>query len=211
MAFSPRQDPLLGAVEVYGMTRAAFILRGALAVGAASGAGAVGPFVGRALGRATRDDEIMRLALSLEYLEATFYERATKTLSLSPDVQALAELLGDHERTHAERLRGVIERMGGTTAQESDLQFRFPITNQASFLKLAITLEENGVSAYNGAAPLLNSTELLPLAGAIVQVEARHTAAVRVAAGQSPAPRAFDRAIGLQEAIANAGPYISRL
>ncbi len=211
MAFSRRQDPLLGAVEVHGMTRSAFILRGALAVGAAWGAGAVGPFVGRALGRATRDDEIMRLALALEYLEATFYERAARNLSLSADVQALAELLGGHERTHAERLRGVIERMGGTTARETDLQFRFPVTNQANFLELAITLEENGVSAYNGAAPLLNSTELLPLAGSIVQVEARHAAAVRVASGQSAAPRAFDRAIGLQDAVANAGPYISRL
>ena len=46
-------SPELGAVEVHGLTRASFILRGALAAGAVYGAGAVAPFVSDALAPAS--------------------------------------------------------------------------------------------------------------------------------------------------------------
>ena len=57
--------------------------------------------------------------------------------------------------------------------------FAFGLKTQKDFEKLAITLEDTGVSAYNGAAPMIKSTEVLAAAGSIVQVEARHAAALR--------------------------------
>ena len=47
-------------------------------------------------------------------------------------------------------------------------------------IPLAITFEDTGVSAYNGAAPEIESKDLLATAGGIVQVEARHAGAVAI-------------------------------
>ena len=48
MTRTEKQTPELEAIEVPGMTRSSFILRGALATGAALGATAVGPYVSSA-------------------------------------------------------------------------------------------------------------------------------------------------------------------
>jgi rubrerythrin len=70
---------------------------------------------------------------------------------------------------------------------------KFGLSDQASFLKLAVMLEDLGVAAYNGAAPLLKTPDILSALGAIVNVEARHSAALRSLAGQDPSPQAFDK------------------
>ena len=49
------------------------------------------------------------------------------------------------------------------------------------------------MSAYNGAAPEIESKEVLGAAGGIVQVEARHAAAIRLLNGEHPAEGASTR------------------
>lgn len=203
------QAPL---VEIQGMTRSAFILRGALGAMAVSGPLAATAFVGRALAQGGESDgEIFRLALTLELLEAKFYEIAVKQISLSAENRELARLVGGHERQHVDKLNAVLSQQGESTATEERLRFSFPMRSQADFLRLAVELEDTGVSAYSGAAPQVRSSELLELAGSIVQVEARHASALRSAAGESFAPLAFDKAIPLDKAVADAVPYIKRL
>ena len=70
---------------------------------------------------------------------------------------------------------------GWKAGQATDV--RVPGTDQASFLKLAYVLENTGVGAYNGAGPSLTSKQLLAAAGSIVQVEARHAAAIALLTG----------------------------
>lgn len=204
-------------IHVAGHTRAAFILRGAFVAASVSGAAAVGPFVGRALAQSSgslpgtdSDGDILRLALTLEFLEADFY-RQSRALKLRPEVRALAELIGSHESEHVQALLAIVQKQGGRTRDESGLTFHFDMRDEQQFLKLAVTLEDNGVSAYNGAAPLLHSPDLLDIAGTIVQVEGRHASAVRFAAGDPPAPMTFDRPVTLSQATTAAVPFIKQL
>ena len=198
--------PELGAVEVHGMSRGAFLTRSALAAGAVYGTGIVGPFVRRALAQGGGGDvEIVNFALTLEYLEAEFYRRA-RTQGLSSEVAALAQRFGDEESQHVTALTQTVKKLGGTPAPKP--RFTFPRGNEAAFLKLATTLEDTGVSAYNGAAPAIKSKEVLGAAGSIVQIEARHAAAIRLQAGQPPAPNAFDKPLDQAKVQAAVKPFI---
>jgi len=64
------------------------------------------------------------------------------------------------------------------------------------------------VSAYNGAAPAIESTDVLAAAGSIVQIEARHAAAIRLQRGEAPAPAAFDEALTDQAVLDAVQPFI---
>jgi hypothetical protein len=57
----------LAGVEVHGMTRSSFILKGALGAGAVYGVGSVAPFVATALA-ASGEVDILNFAMTLEYL-----------------------------------------------------------------------------------------------------------------------------------------------
>ena len=193
------RTPELHAIEVEGMTRSSFILRGALAAGAAYGAGAVAPFVSRAFAQDDSGDlEILTFALSLERLEETFYKQAAKAGGLRTDNKELANNFGEQETAHAEALQQSIQLLGGKPG--APIKANLKVSDDASFLKLAVALEETGVGAYNGAAKALSAPDLVRAAGTIVQVEARHAAALRMRSGQDPAPFAFDGALTVAEA-----------
>jgi glutamine cyclotransferase len=198
-------SPELAGVEIHGMTRSGFILKGALAAGAASGASAVAPFVGSALA-ASPDVDILNFALTLEYLETAFYEKG-KTVGLSGQAKSLAKSFGDEEAEHVAALTKAITASGGKPVKKP--MFVFPVKDQKSFLKLAYVLENTGVGAYNGAGPSLQSKALLAAAGSIVQIEARHAASIALLTGMSITPNgAFDKPLTKKQVLAAAGPLI---
>ncbi len=195
------------AVEVHGLTRGSFILRSVFAAGAVYGAGAIGPNVNHALAQSAAGDvDVLNFALTLELLEAAFYERALRRVELSRDVREMAEMFGQHERDHVAAITETINGLGGRPDKAPS--FSFPLRGESSFLTLAQTLEETGVSAYNGAAGQIRSPEVLAAAGQIVQIEARHAAAIRTARTQAPAPRAFDRAMRKEQVLQAAKPFL---
>lgn len=198
--------PELAAVEVAGMSRETFLVRGALAAGAVYGTSMVSPFVRSALAQAgTGDVDILNFALTLEFLEADFYRRAQK-LSLSSDVAKIARSFGDAESQHVDALKATIKQLSGKPVASP--KFSFPMKDEKSFLKLAQTLEDTGVSAYNGAGPAIKSKEVLAAAGSIVQIEARHAAVIRLLRGLVPAPDAFDKSLGTAKVLAAVKPLI---
>ena len=78
-------------------------------------------------------------------------------------------------------------------------------------MALASVLENTGVGAYNGAAPSLKSKQVLASAGSIVQIEARHAAAIDLLIGKSPTPNeGFDKPLTKAEVLAAAGPLIKK-
>lgn len=203
-----RAEPELVGVGVHGMTRASFILRGALATGALYGAGTVAPFVAQALAQTGGGDaEILNFALTLEYLESDFYNVKAKQVGLKGQAKSYAALFGEEEQDHVKALIGFVEQLGGKPVAKP--QFVFPVSDESSFLALASVLENTGVGAYNGAAPSVKSKTVLAGAGSIVQVEARHAAAIDLLVGMSPTPnQGFDRPLTKAEVLAKAGPLI---
>jgi rubrerythrin len=188
-------NPELAAVGVEAdgedFSRSEVLLKGALAAGAVYGTLAVGPFVRRALATSsTGDVYILNYALSLEYLEAKFYEEAKSRVKVDGGLKSLISLLAEEERQHVEALTATIKQLGGKPVAEP--KFHFPYDDTAGFLKLAQTFEDTGVSAYNGTLPGLKSKEVLAAAAGIVQVEARHAAAIRLQNGEEPAPEGFE-------------------
>jgi len=199
--------PELEGVEIHGISRGAFILRGALAAGAVYGAGAVTPFVSQAMAQSGGGDvDILNFALTLEYLEADFYNSTGKKVGLSGDAKKYAKEFGDAEQQHVDALTATIKKLGGTPAPKP--KFAFPVKDEKSFLKLAQTLEDTGVSAYNGAGPSIQSKDVLSAAGTIVQIEARHASVIRLLNGKAPAPDAFDKPLTKDQVLKLAGPLI---
>ena len=199
-------NPEMAAVEVHGLSRASFIMRGALAAGAVYGIGAVSPFVGSALAAST-DADILNFALTLEYLETDFYKVKGKSVHLSGEARSLATLFGDEEAQHVAALTQAIKSLGAKPIAKPT--FAFPGNDQAGFLKLAYVLENTGVGAYNGAGPSLTDKSLLAAAGSIVQIEARHAASIALLTGMSITPNgAFDEPLTKAQVLAKAGPLI---
>ena len=202
--------PELAAIDVKGVTRQAFLVRGTLAAGAVYGLSSVGPFVRSALAEEGGDLEILNYALTLEYLEAAFYDQALMQVrGLPGSVRSLAEEIGANENVHVKALTGTIEQLGGKPVKAPGVDFGDAFSSPAAFLKLAQTFEDTGVSAYNGAAPAIKSKEVLGAAGSIVQVEARHAAAIRGLNGEQPAAGAFDEALDMQEVLTAVQPFVA--
>jgi hypothetical protein len=209
-------NPELAACEVHGMSRASFLLRGAMAAGAVYGVAAVGPFVSSALAQESSgsaasmnagDAEILNFALTLEYLESDFYNVKGQQVGLSGQAKSYAKLFGEEESQHVEALTAAIKQLGGKPVAKPT--FVFPANNEQTFLTLASVLENTGVGAYNGAAPSLHSKQVLAEAGEIVQIEARHAAAIELLLGHSPTPSGgFDTPLTKPQVLAKAGPLI---
>ena len=190
------------------LSRSEVILKGALAAGAVYGTFMVGPFVRKALAMSEGGDVgILNFALTLEYLESSFYDEAKTRAKASGELKSLISLLAEDEKQHVEALTATIKQLGGKPVAEP--KFDFEYSDTAGFLKLAQTFEDTGVSAYNGAGPAIKSKEVLGAAGSIVQVEARHAAAIRLQNKAEPAPEAFDPSLDEAQVLKAVEPFIA--
>jgi rubrerythrin len=201
--------PELAAIDVQGVSRQSFIMRGAVAAGSVYGLATVGPFVRAALAQDGGGDvEILNFALTLEYLEAAFYTQGLKQVSgLSGDAKSLAKEIRDNESEHVAALMKTIKDLGGTPVKAPGVDFGDAFSSQKAFLELAQTFEDTGVSAYNGAAPMIESTDVLAAAGSIVQIEARHAAAIRLMNGQPITDGGFDKPLEQQAVLDAVKPF----
>jgi hypothetical protein len=185
-----RDGALQEAVErVWGGSRAD-LFRGA-AVGGAALLGALAlPSPGRA--QTANDVDILNYALTLEYLQASFYTETERIGALKTvPARRAARVLGSVERAHVKALRKVL---GRSAVKRPFFNFQGTTEAEQKFLKTAVAFEDLAVAAYKGQAPLIDSKEVLAAAISIHSVEARHAAWMRHLFGIVPANHAFDDA-----------------
>ncbi len=210
MASSRLVAPELATIKIHGLTREAFLMRSTLAAGAAYGALSATGLISSALAESGGGDvDVLNYALTLEFLETEFYTQAAKRVKgLSKYESDLTKELRDNEAAHVDALTATIKDLGGKPVAKPTFAFGGAFGSRAAYLKTANVLEDTGVSAYNGAAPMIKSVDVLAAAGGIVQVEARHAALIRLVRNRPPAPLAFDKASKMDEILTAVKPFI---
>lgn len=214
------------------MRDAATVGGGALALSAISGTAAAEGHDGEDGGDSSGGDgsseevsdiDVLNYALSLEHLEAAFYdeflENHTESDVERSDVAAYfarptlrystyqqIQDVRDHEEAHVEVLTQTIEDLGGTPVEATE--YEFPYETIEEFVALADRLESVGVSAYAGAAPLLSNPDLIPPALSIHSVEANHATYFQLLHLQRPAPNAFNPARSMDQVLPIAKKFI---
>ncbi|HZG63394.1 MAG TPA: ferritin-like domain-containing protein, partial [Rubrobacteraceae bacterium] len=154
--------------------------------------------------------DIFNFALTLEFLEREFYQRALDAGVLSGAALGVVTALRDHEAAHVDAITAALQGAGATPVAKPN--FTFPadaLSSQASVLKLAATLEPVGVGAYLGAGPMIQNPAFLEAAGTIAGVEGDHVVAVNNLIGVSPpANTAFAQALTKDQVLAAIAPFL---
>jgi len=176
------------ADAVSGDTRLDFLRKGGIAAGAALSGGAVlSVFAPSAFAKISAsgrppakfgpgDIGILNYALTLEYLEAAFYNSATAAnLSLDAQTSAFLKVVTQDENAHVAYLQ---KALGNKAAKSPKFDFKGTTQNVAMFKATSEVLENTGVHAYSGQALNIKSPKVVKAALSILTVEARHAAVI---------------------------------
>ena len=148
---------------------------------------ALGSMFKKAYGRTPADVlTVLNYALTLEYLESSFYAKAITFTDLFPDSTSLDAFttISTHESEHVSFLKSTITSLSGTPVDSPTFDFTksFPdvFTNYSTLLAVAQGMEDTGVRAYKGqATTLMENPTILTAALQIHSIEARHAAHIR--------------------------------
>jgi hypothetical protein len=170
-----------------GDTRLSFLKKAGLAGGAVMGGGALltalTPAAAMAAGKGRPpakfgkgDIGILNFALTLEYLEAAFYNEATANQRKSSFVkdkqaQVFLKTVTADENAHVAFLK---KALGSKAVAAPKVDFGDTTADEASFIKTAVALENTGVGAYSGQALNISSPAYVAAALSIWSIEARH-------------------------------------
>ncbi len=170
-----------------GDTRLSFLKKAGLAGGAVIGSGALLSALTPAASMAASkgrppakfgkgDVGILNYALTLEYLEAAFYNEATANNKKSSflknnQAQVFLKTVTADENAHVAFLR---KALGSKAVAAPKVDFGGTTSDEASFIKTAVALENTGVGAYSGQALNISSPTYIAAALSIWSIEARH-------------------------------------
>ena len=153
--------------------------------------------------QALTDADILNFALNLEYLEAEFYTKATtgktieefglavsgtgnpgpttggRKIALGSSTMSIMEEVADNERNHVQFLR---QALGSAAVAKPaiNLDALGAFSTDRQFLALARAFEDVGVSAYGGAAKLIQNPDTLEAAARIALTEGYHAGNIRL-------------------------------
>lgn len=151
---------------------------------------------------------ILAYTLTLEYLVEQFYGHAVHGGGLSGQALTLASAFGAQEKQHVATLEAAITGLGGKLPKKPVGQFA--VTDQASTLKLAATLEGIAAGAYLGQLDRVQSKQALATLASIHTVEGRHAAALNALTGSDISPDgAFASPIAASDVLQEITPYVA--
>ena len=175
------------AAEAEGDTRLSFLKKAGIAGGAAVSGGAILSVLAPSALAASHhgrppaafgkgDIGILNYALTLEYLEAAFYNGATAAnLPLTSQAAAFLKVVTKDENEHVKFLKGAL---GSKAAKSPKFDFKGTNTNAEMFMKTAQVLENTGVHAYLGQVLNIKNPAYVKAAGSILTIEARHASVI---------------------------------
>jgi rubrerythrin len=172
----------MDTLERRGDTRLDFLKKAGLAGGAVMGGGALltalTPAAAMAAGKGRPpasfgkgDIGILNYALTLEYLEAAFYNEATKNkVAKGAQESAFLKAVTADENAHVAFLK---KALGSKATKAPQVDFG-DATSKSKWLATSMVLENTGVKAYGGQALNIANRSYLAAALSIWAVEARH-------------------------------------
>ena len=132
--------------------------------------------------------EVLNFALTLEYLEAEFYNKSLASGIIPGAAKSYYEQIAKHENAHVALLKSAL---GSAAVMSPKFDFTaggaFPgvFSDLQTNYAIAQAFEDTGVRAYKGQAPrLIPFPAVLTTALQIHSVEARHAARIRYLRGQ---------------------------
>lgn len=175
------------AEAVKGDTRLSFLRKAGIAGGSVLGGGALlGALVPNALAASgsgrppasfgAGDVGVLNYALTLEYLEASFYAQAVSKITFSDThLASLAKVIAGHEAAHVAYLKAAL---GAKAVKKPSFDFGDAVTSETKFAATSQVLENTGVGAYFGQAFNITVAADLKAAVSILTIEARHAGAI---------------------------------
>lgn len=140
-----------------------------------------------------QDVRILNTAIAAEHEAVAAYQLGAESGLLSKGVLNVAIQFQGHHKEHIEVLASTVGKLGGN-AIDAKSKYDFPVhklKNEKDVLTFAAGLERGAVSAYAGAIPLFDNSDLAKAAASILADEAMHWAILRQALGLDPVPGAF--------------------
>jgi rubrerythrin len=181
-----------------GVTRSQLLRRSAF-VGGGLIIGGLPAAFSVAAGSASGDTDILNYALTLEYLEAAFYQKAVDGGALHGKLANFASVVAQHEQAHVDALK---KALGSKAVKSPKFDFKGTTEDSKTFGATAKVLEDTGVEAYQGQLTNIKSAAVLSAAASIHPVEAEHAAWIAHIIGDDPAPAAFNPAKTMDEVLA---------
>ncbi len=182
-------DSRRGFLKKAGLAGGSMVAGGAL-LSALTPAGAMAAGKGRPPASFGKGDVgILNYALTLEYLEAAFYNEATanndkKSFLKTAQEKAFLKQTTTDENAHVKFLK---KALGSKATAAPKVDFGATTSSRDAFIKTAVALENTGVGAYSGQALNIASPAYIAAALSIWSVEARHASVAGLLLKPTPA------------------------
>ena len=158
------------------------------------------------------DAAIVNYALTLEYLEADFYQQVIASGEITDKrIVEAAKKIAQNEQEHVDALKATAEMLGGEVAKAPKTKFEDVLAGGPDMiLETAATVENLGAAAYLGEAANITDKQILAAALSIHTVEGRHAAALNLLTGKTIVPDgAFAKPASMDEVLKAVKPFIA--